>query len=202
MKKPIIIAALAVLVVSALLTQPGCSRESRPPDFSGNTTGTISIDYVKSYNNIKELAADANLIVVGMIDRTIEVVPDEATKSEDPKNRTYLTRSAVRVERILKGKVGSRIVISQMGAVGWAEEYGNPVFRPGERYFLFLRDGQDGKYYLLNPLGRYSIKDNSVYSMNYVLPTGQSRPPLDLMFWKIDLQEFIGKVDKEIQALD
>lgn len=196
MRKLVTFGALTLL--SVLVTQIGCSRESRLPDFSGNTTGDIFLDYVKGYGNLGELAADSDLIAVGTIDRTIGVVTDEATKNESLKNRSYLTRSAFRVERVVKGKADSEIILSQMGAVGWAEEVGNPVFRPGERLILFLRDGHDGRYYLLHPLGRYPIKDNSVYSMNYVLSEGQPRPPLDLIFWKVDLEEFIGRVTKEI----
>ena len=203
MKKRLTAALLLLLVIAALLTQVSCSRESNLPDFSGNTTGTIYVDYVKSYDSLGELAADADLISVGTIDRTVEVIPDEATERPgDPRSRTYLTQSAFQVERVLKGNSESEIVISQMGAVGWAEEYGNPIFKPGESYFLFLRVGGDGIYYLLNPLGRFKISDGNIYSMNYVLPTGQSRPPLDLMFWRIDLEEFIKRVTAEIETLD
>ena len=203
MKKPFIIALLTVLVVSALLTQAGCSRESSLPDFSGNTTGVIHVDYIKYYENIEELAADADLIAVGTIDQTIEVVPDEATgDTGDPRARTYLTRSSFRVERVIKGSAAEEIVISQMGAIGWAEEYGNPIFEPGENCFLFLRDSPEGIYYLINPLGRYRINEGNVYSMNYILPTGQSRLPQDLKFWKIDLEEFIGRVTEEIPDIN
>ncbi|MFH1146921.1 MAG: hypothetical protein V1736_04365, partial [Pseudomonadota bacterium] len=138
MKKLLTVAALTLLVVSALLTQPGCSRGSLLPDFSGNTTGVIFLDYVKGYGSLGGLAADADLIVVGTINRIIKVVPDEATKSESLKNRSYLTRSAFHIERVVKGKADEEIIISQMGAVGWAEEYGNPIFKPGEKLFLFL----------------------------------------------------------------
>ena len=196
MKKPITVAVLTVLVVAGLLTQAACSRDSSPPDFSGNTTGIIHVDYIKSYKSIGELATDADLIAVGTIDRTIEVVPDEATR--DPRAQTYSTRSAFQVERVVKGSADGEIVLSQIGAIGWAEEVGNPIFRPGERCFLFLRDSPEGIYYLVNPLGRFKITDGNVYSMNYVLPTGQSRPPLGLMFWKIDLEEFIGRVTGEM----
>ena len=203
MKKLIAAAAVTVLVISALLTQAGCNHESSPPDFSGNTTGVIHVDYIKYYENIGELAADADLIAVGTIDRTIEVVPDEATKdARDPRNQTYLTRSAFRVERVIRGSATKEIAISQMGARGWVEEYGNPVFEPGEKCFLFLRDGNDDMYHLVNPVGRFSIKDGNVYSMNYVLPTGQSRPQQDLKFWKIDLEEFIDRVTEEIPDIN
>jgi hypothetical protein len=203
MKKLIMLDLAMVLVMTVLLVQAGCSHESSLPDFSGNTSGTIFVDYIKNYENLGELAADADLIAIGTIDRTVEVVADEATgDTGDPRARTYLTRSALRIEKLVKGNTDSEIIISQMGAIGWAEEVGNPIFRPGEKYFLFLRDGGDGMYYLLHPLGRYKITDGNVYSMNHVLPTGQSRPPLDLMFWKINLEDFISRVNEEMNTLD
>ncbi len=205
MKRLIIIAAsaLLVLMVVVLLVQAGCSQENSPPDFNEDTSGTIFVDYIKSYENLGGLAADADLIAVGTINRTVEVVPDEATgDTGEPTARTYLTRSAFRIKKVVKGSAKSEIIISQMGAVGWLEENGNPVFKPGESYFLFLRDGKDGMYYLLHPLGRFKISDGDVNSMNYVLPTGQSRPPLDLMFWKIDLEDFISRVIEEMNTLN
>jgi hypothetical protein len=199
MKKLIMLDLAMVLVMTVLLVPASCSRENGLPDFSGNAIGIIHVDYVKSYENLGELAADADLIAIGTIDRTVEVVPDEATgDTGDPRARTYLTQSAFQVEKVLKGSAESEIVISQTGATGWAEEYGNPIFKPGEKYFLFLREGSDGIYYLLHPLGRYKISDSNIYSMNYVLPTGQSRPPPDLIFWKIDLDDFISRVTEEI----
>jgi len=193
MKNLITIAVLTTLVVSLLVMQPGCSRNNGLPVFSGNTTGIIHVDYVNSYENLGELAADADLIAIGTIDRTIEVISDKATGDQ-----TYLTRSAFRVERVVKGDADEEIIISQTGAIGWAEEVGNPIFKPGERYFLFLRDSLEGIHYLVNPLGRYAIKSNNVYSMNYILPTGQSRPPQDLMYRNINLEEFISRVTKEM----
>ena len=113
MKKLIIgLILVSILLASALAMQPGCSWDSGLPDFSGNTTGIIDVDYAKYYESIRELAADADLIAVGPIDRTIEIVPDEATR-----DRAYLTRSAFRVERVVNGNGDGEIIISQMGAV-------------------------------------------------------------------------------------
>ena len=36
--------------------------------------------------------------------------------------------------------------------------------------------------------------------MNYVLPTGQARPPLDLTFWRVYLDDFISRVIEAIKS--
>ena len=190
---------ITILVLSTLLMQPGCSSESGSPYASGSAAGQIYVDYINSYDDIGELAADADVIATGTISRTVDVLPaNPAEAIEDPRHRTYITLSAFSVEKIIKGDVKTEIIFSQMGATGRAEERGNPIFAPGEECLLFLREGSDGIYYLVHPVGRFNIKDGNVYSMNYVLPTGQSRPPQDLIFWKIDLDSFIARVTDAI----
>ncbi len=187
-----------ILFVSVILLQPGCSKSS-PPYSSGYAAGLIFVDYINSYDDIGELAADADIIAAGTIDRTLDVLPaNPAEAIEDPRQRTYITRSTFSVEKVIKGDVRGEIIVSQMGATGRAEERGNPVFMPGEKCLLFLREGSDGMYYLVHPVGRFTIKDGNVYSMNYILPTGESRPPQDLKFWKIDLDTFTERVAVEL----
>ena len=170
------------------------SQEKNTGNVTGNITSIIHVGYARVYENLGELADEADLIVTGTIDRIIEVVPDEATKDkEDPRSRTWLTRLAFRVEKSIKGDFTDEIIIIQTGAVGWAQEHGNPVFQPGERCFLFLRE-EDGIYYPFHPYGRFRIEDDKVSSMNYVLPTGQARPPVDLTFWKVELDEFSSRI--------
>ncbi|MFC1946372.1 hypothetical protein ACFLXY_00475 [Chloroflexota bacterium] len=185
--------------VSLLLS--GCNHESSQEDNnSSNTTGIIHVGYARSYENLGELADEADLIVAGTIDRTIEVVPDEATKDKkNPMSRMWLTQSAFKVEQSVKGDYTDEIIISQLDALGWAEEQDNPLFEPGERCLLFLRE-ENGIYYLFHPDGRFRIEDDRVSSMNYVLPTGQARPPLDLTFWRIDLDGFVSRVIEAIKS--
>src|SRR4030042_2399481 len=190
---------IAVSTVISLLAF-GCNHESSQENDTGNATGVIFVEYNKSYESLGEMVADADLIVAGTIDRTIKVVPDEATKDkEDPRSRMWLTRSAFRVEKSIKGDFTDEIIITQIGALGWAEEDGNPIFEPGEGCFLFLRE-DDGIYYLFHPYCRFRIEDNKVSSMNFVLPTGQARPPLDLTFWRIDRDDFVSRVIEAIKA--
>jgi hypothetical protein len=197
------ISSLTILIsvfATVFLLLSGCGHEESPQTNTGSVTGVIYVDYVKSYENLGELAEDADLIIVGTIDRT-ETVPDEATKDkEDPISRMWNTRSVLRIEKSLKNDFTDEITIIQTGAVGWAEEPGNPIFEPGERCFIFLREGEDGIYGLLHPDGRFKIDDDKVSSMNFILPTGQSRPPIDLKFWRIDLDDFISRVIEEIKS--
>lgn len=177
------------------------SRENNSINTTGNVTGIIHVGYARGYENLGEMAEDADLIVAGTIDRIIEVVPDKATKDkEDPMSRMWITRLAFRVERSVKGDFTDEIIIAQLGALGWAEEYGNPIFEPWERCFLFLREGEDGIYYLFYPDGRFRIEDDKVSSMNFVLPTGQARPPVNLTFWRVDLDEFIFRVIEAVKS--
>jgi hypothetical protein len=44
--------------------------------------------------------------------------------------------------------------------------------------------------------------DPSTVTHAFSKTLGQSRPPQGLMFWKIDLEEFIERVNEELDALD
>ncbi len=200
MKKILVILLILLLSAAIMLPVTGCSRETDRPDFGGYTPGIIYVDYVHGYESLAELAVDADLIVAGTIDRTLETVPDEATKDkQDPRSWMWQTRSAFKVEKSVKGDCPEEIIVSQEGAVGWAQEEGNPVFQPGEGCFLFLKKGENDIYWLLHPDGRFRIEDNSVYSLNFVLQTGEARPPLDLRFWNINTDKFCSKVIEAIK---
>ena len=195
---------IIAVFTAVLLLLSGCDHESNQDNNSinttGNVTGIIYVDYARGYENLGELAGEADLIVIGTINRT-ETVPDEATMDkEDPRARMWNTRSVLRVEKSIKGDFTDEITIIQTGAKGWAEEPGNPVFEPGERCFLFLRKAEDNIYYLVHPDGRFGIEDDNVFSMNYVLPTGQARPLLYLTFWRVYLDDFISRVIEAIKS--
>ncbi len=201
MKKILVILLVLLLTAAVLLPVAGCTQETDQPDFGGYTPGTIFISYTQSYETLAELAEAADLIVAGTIGLTAEVVGDNSTPAmKDPRLRYWSTRSPFIVEQSLKGDCPEEIVISQEGAVGWAQEDGNPVFEPGEGCFLFLKKGEDGVYRLLHPDGRFRIEDGAVYSLNFVLATGEARPPLSLRYWKVELDDFCKKVIEAIKA--
>ena len=200
MKRISTLAILITVITAVFLLFSGCNQESSQVKNTGNVIGIIHVDYVKSYESLGELAEDADLIVVGTVDRT-ETIPDEATKDkEDSRLRMWNTRSVLKVEKSVKGDFSDEITIIQMGAAGRLQEMGNPVFQPGEQCFLFLRGGEDGIYGLVHPDGRFRIENDKVSSMNFVLPTGQARPPVNLTFWKIDLENFISRVIEAIKS--
>ena len=190
---------IAVFTALSLLLS-GCIQDNSQEQNTGNVTGIINVDYVKSYESLGELAEDADLIAYGTIDRT-ETVPDESTRDgEDPRTQLRNTRATLRVEKSIKGDFTDEIIIIQTGAAGWLQEMGNPVFTSGERCFLFLRGGEDGIYGLLHPDGRFRIENDKVSSMNFVLPTGQARLPIDLTFWRIDLDKFITRIIEAVKS--
>lgn len=59
-----------------------------------------------------------------------------------------------------------------------------PLFLPGERYLLFLReaDNSPGLFGGFGPWGRYLVWENQVYSMNHILLPGAYQAPLGLNF--------------------
>ena len=128
MKRISFLAIIIVVFTAVFLLLSGCghetSQENNSINTTGNVTGIIYVDYAKGYENLGELAKDADLIVVGTVDRT-ETVPDEATKDkEDPRSRMWNTRVTLRVERSIKGDFSDEITIIQTGAAGWLRPQG------------------------------------------------------------------------------
>ena len=170
------------------------NRDNRPIGLNEPAGGGIGVDYPKSYDNLTELASDAALIAVGRIDRTVRVGPDG-----QPPRGTY-TKSAFRLERVLKGDKNGEVIVNQIGAIGQAEDVADPIFRPGEEAVLFLKTNGE-VYFLPGPWGRYRIVDNKVYSMNYVVNnTGYYDAPLDLNFHGVELDMFLKDIAETVPA--
>jgi hypothetical protein len=200
MKRISVITTSVAVFMAASLLLSGCNHESSQENNNSDTTGIINVGHMKNYENLSELADDADLIAIGTVDRTVEVVPDDATRDkENPQAQIRLTRSSFRVEKSIKGDFTDEIIITQTGAAGWAEEPSNPIFETGERCFLFLRE-EDGIYHLFHPYCRFRIEDDRVSSMNYVLPAGEVRLPKGLSFWRVDLDDFISGVIEAIKS--
>lgn len=68
----------------------------------------------------------------------------------------------VSVEERLKGDAGVEVLVEQLAVSGRAAsaEVG-PPYRPGERYVLFLRPGEGGRYVSATQ-GRYSLRSGQV----------------------------------------
>ena len=88
----------AVSIIIPLLSS-GCNHESRQPtDGNRNITGIIHIHYVKSYENLSELAYDADAIVIG----TTLYIKQWGLRMPNPDN------PAIRVWRV--GKITTKTV--------------------------------------------------------------------------------------------
>ena len=188
--KPVILILLLWILIGVFIGV-SCGRDNRQIGLDEPVGSGIFVDYPKGYYSISELSADAMLIAVGRIDRTVEVGPDEATHG----GLSY-TKSAFRLDKVLKGKATREVIVVQGGAIGQAEDVASPVFRPGERCVLFLKTTTEGEtYYVLGPWGRYRIVDNKVYSMNYVVKNrGYYEAPPGLNFNGVELDTFVKNI--------
>lgn len=146
---------------------PTSTISSRPPQRvgSGQTSWAIGFD------NLDDLVAYSDAIVVGVIDKALDVGDSSP-------------RWSLRVEKVLKGKDTSDLIVRQ----------DDPPFLPGERYLLFLREGNSGTYFIFAHGSRYSIWDNKVYSMNYILPPGVEYAPPGLDYDGINLDIITGNI--------
>ncbi|MCX5995918.1 MAG: hypothetical protein NTV59_07995 [Chloroflexi bacterium] len=123
--------------------------------------GIAMVEWAEWYDDFEEITATADLVVVGNIDRVVAEMSEGGTPG---------TEFSFDVDSVLKGEQVTQIVICQLGAAGELEAYDDPLFSSGERYILFLREGEPGKYYVLGgPQGRFMIVGNLVFSMDNVL---------------------------------
>jgi hypothetical protein len=195
-KNKALIVVLVLWIILGVIIAVAAGR-NRLPEIGLNEPvgGGLFVDYVKDYKNLSELGADADIIVVGRIVRTLEAGTDNATGSLPS------TKSVLDVTNVLKGKPAPGIIVNQEGMIGKVEDVASPVFRPGERCVLFLRVSNDGKlYYLIGPWGRYRIVGSKVYSMNYVVRNNgyyEATPGLD--FNGVLLNTFTRNITQAVQ---
>ena len=168
------------------------SASPRPPQKTG---GNVQIDYAFGFNNLSDLTAFSDAIAVAVVDRAVEV-----TRQNGP----YSTRWALRVEKTLKGAQLSRLSVSQTGSpdVPGSDGSEDPVFVPGERYLLFLRESAPGQYFYFGPNGRYLIWNDKVYSMNHVIVgAGGYQAPPELNFAGLSLYTFTANINKLVDSV-
>jgi len=179
-----------------VLTMVSCaSTPSPPPQRIGEGE---SASWAFHFDNLDDLCAHSDIIVVGTVDRVIEVIHQGGM--------LYQTNWAFRVEKILKGETTGEIAVAQMGS---PDEPGTdireaPLFLPGERYLLFLReaDNSPGLFGGFGPWGRYMVWENRVYSMNHILLPGAYQAPPRLNFDGValnDLTDNITEINDSVQ---
>jgi hypothetical protein len=151
------------------------------------------------FDNLADLCAYSDVIAVGEVDRVVEIVVHINVNE-----MLYSTRWALRVEQVLKGKETGELIINQTGAPNQpgSDIRDDPLFLPGERYLLFLREGTPGIYFSFGPLGRYMVWNNKVYSMNYILlPEAGYHAPPELDFDGVALDTLVGDIVELVDSV-
>ena len=98
------------------------------------------------------MAAASPIIAIGTV--TSIAQGRTVTVGED---RLAFNDISIRVERLLKGKVGNPFIVEQVANVERVVTPGiGPAYRVGERYLLFLQPGE-GHRLIPIPQGRYRI---------------------------------------------
>jgi hypothetical protein len=175
---------------------------STPPTITFAPGPSSSASYVSSFQDMDELCNSSDVIVVGTVERVIDVVP-----AEWGNGMIYNARSAFRIDQVLKGKIGKEIVLTKMALKdknSWLEGSNvDPPFAAGEKWVLFLN--ADMSYNNLGPWGRYKIIDNQVYSMNRVANDnnayGGGQPDFKLDFNGVPLADFIASINKTLDSV-
>ncbi len=148
---------------------------------------SISASYAGSFNNFAELYAASDMVALGDIDRVIEVVSEHGS--------IFFTRLAFRIEKTIKGESAGEIVLNITGSpdIPGSDLGEDPIFKPGERYFLFLHEYEEGRFYSMGPWGRYQIIDDRVFSMNRLVDI-KWYDQLDLDCNGVTEDEFLGNI--------
>jgi hypothetical protein len=160
---------LAILTTIILVMSISCtSTPTSPPQRSG---GGSDASWAYFYLSMPDICTHSDIITVGVADRIIE--------SREEGRHLYMTYWDFRVEKILKGEKVRELTIVQMGSpdVPGSDLDSCPLFLSGDRYLLFLRKNETGSY-SFHPQGHLMVWENRVYSMNYILPSGDALPPI------------------------
>lgn len=127
---------------------------------------SISASYAGPFSNFAELFAASDMIAMGEISRVIEVTSGHGS--------IFFTRFGFRIEKTIKGEVADEVILNITGSpdIPGSDLGEDPIFKPGERYVLFLHEYEEGRFYSMGPWGRYKIIDGRVYSMNRLVDIG------------------------------
>ena len=159
-----------------------------------------SASWATNYEDMGELCSLADLIVVGTVDRIIEVVP-----AEWGHGMIYDAKSAFRVETVLKGTTDKEIVLTHMALAnpdGWLEGMAeDPPLQPRERWVFFLRVTESGNYNNFGPWGRYKVIDDKVYSMNQIPGKNIWYYEEKLDFNGVSLSNFIESINETLDSV-
>lgn len=195
---------ISSFIVFVLFSSVSCSQDNDQITQNEPTLQITEASWAKHYDSIDELCSDPDigLIAIGEIDRIIDVVASDPVNARWGPVYLYYTDFNFIIERVLEGKDTKEIIIRQTGADGKWEISDDPLFKPGEKYVLFLREYEPGASCVLGgPQGRFKILEGRVYSMNYVLPPKTFFPSAGLDIDGVDLETFIKDVMVQINTI-
>lgn len=175
---------------------------------ASSTSVSVHADWASTARTIAEEASEADAVVrVAVIGRNpqrqiVDTLPEQARKPGMAETVIPFTDSRMQVLEEYKGSVDPIITVAQLGGrvLGSPEhpqiDYEvaeDPIFTVGSEYVLFLTEtsvnGQ-GTYAILNPAGRYDVRDGQV--MTYAQGLGDYTPPATLSELEAELQAATG----------
>jgi len=190
LRVPALLAAMLVLgLASCSVKTPAASQNA----------GYLQSSWVKGYDNLAQLTADASMVAIGTVDGVLDVQQDKTgVQGDQAGGNLYHTLFAFRIETQLKGQPLSEISLSQTGAEGKPQIADDPLFQIGHKYLLFLKTNSPGIYFDLGPWSRYEIVDQKAYSLNYTVGTKIYEAPPDLDFNGVDLDVLTSTIEKSV----
>jgi len=144
--KYVALSVLFALIAGITFGLKGCGATSttRPPG--------------PAVRDLTDLVHTSMLIIVGQI---VDIQPGRSVSQQE--TRLQFNDVQTHLERLLKGVASGVVVVEQLDTVGRpvSSEIG-PPYRKGERYVLFLGQGE-GYRYIAKPQGRFLLKESRVY---------------------------------------
>lgn len=107
--------------------------------------------------DLPSLIRDAPLIIVGRVTGI-----QAGRVAGEGEGRLRFNDVKITVEKKLKGQVSAEVLVEQLATAGptVTSEVGRP-YEQGQRYVLFLRSGEGGRY-IASTQGRYLLRDGAV----------------------------------------
>ncbi|MDR0284538.1 MAG: hypothetical protein LBI33_06555, partial [Propionibacteriaceae bacterium] len=178
------------LIIAVALGGCAVSPESSPSATTAPAPEVVIMNAsYPSFATADDLASRSTDVLVGRVTmstvRQIDIT--DYTRSDDPRvdpggmpTPTYVTHTLhdVVVTRTVKGGAtpGATIAVAELGGVLGATDYQTGegiLLADGHTYLLFLQQGSDGRYYLVNPVEAvYQIDDQGTHK--------DRRNPLDV----------------------
>lgn len=174
MSRKILISICGFFMVIAVIAAISCSKSVEEINADGTNQSNLKVEaqWAGGHDSLQSLYSDpdVDLIVVGEIDRVVEVGIIKSTETRWGTINLYYTDFSFMIRSVLKGKNVEEALIHQVGHDENDEFPEFPLFEAGEECVLFLHEFEPGKYYVVGGAqGRYKIVEGNVYSLNYIL---------------------------------